>query len=348
MQNETTMEELAEAEGPMTMDMMHAETEPHTSGGEMNTTATKTGSGSRSRSSLRSPRFTQWLLYFVFAVITMVSTLEVVDYQSQLGETMKSQKWALACSIITSVVTFLIVTLQLNSVTSTLVVGTKIEGFVILILVAFWSATVAVVSDPHNGLAVNSDNAVVFGNLYYFSWAGFVTSITLTGSYLRSAFHVDVAGTVRTRSARLNQWSALLAFSLVVMGTGANIFDADCRMDGRDGRWCRRTALAVSLGCVGTVVSLLVVGLKVATATAPFVLEVFSSFVLFVAWGVGVAYITSEYGPGAALGNMYYFSWMTFLCTFLLGSSCYEDYQAAKAAVESQLREEEDEQMSEF
>lgn len=50
------------------------------------------------------------------------------------------------------------------------IVDTRAEGVICLILAAFWAATVAVVSNATNGLAVNSelDNTIVNGNLYYF------------------------------------------------------------------------------------------------------------------------------------------------------------------------------------
>jgi len=35
---------------------------------------------------------------------------------------------------------------------------------------------------------------------------------------------------------------------------------------------------------------------------------------------------------GAALGNLYYFTWASFLESFLLLTSCFEDYSAAANA----------------
>jgi hypothetical protein len=60
--------------------------------------------------------------------------------------------------------------MHLNSVSSLLIVGTKIEGALCLILVVFWVALVAVVTDSRQGLAVDELGAVDNGNLYYFSW----------------------------------------------------------------------------------------------------------------------------------------------------------------------------------
>ena len=51
---------------------------------------------------------------------------------------------------------------------------------------------------------------------------------------------------------------------------------------------------------------------------------------MFICWIFGVAYLTSDQGPGAPLGNLYYFTWGSFLSAFMLLASCFEDYQAAK------------------
>ena len=61
--------------------------------------------------------------------------------------------------------------MHLAPVYSTLIIGSKIEGLIILILTAFWAATVSIVTNTNNDLgAVMSDtNQVSNGNLYYFS-----------------------------------------------------------------------------------------------------------------------------------------------------------------------------------
>ena len=60
--------------------------------------------------------------------------------------------------------------MHLNSVMSIFIVGTKLEGGLCLLLVVFWVALVAVVTDSRQGLAVDEVGAVDNGNLYYFSW----------------------------------------------------------------------------------------------------------------------------------------------------------------------------------
>lgn len=138
--------------------------------------------------------------------------------------------------------------------------------------------------------------AVENGNLYYFSWAGFVTSVTLLVSYLQHVFGLDVAAEMRTRSARLVTWSALLASSLVVMGSSANYYDTGCGGDDEVGK-CRRAVFGIVLGALTTLGSVGVVALKIATSKAPFLLEAAGSFVIVVLYGFGVVTLTSQQGP---------------------------------------------------
>mmetsp|Transcript_4611 Transcript_4611/g.6309 ORF Transcript_4611/g.6309 Transcript_4611/m.6309 type:complete len:327 (-) Transcript_4611:546-1526(-) len=284
----------------------------------------------------RSPRFTHWVAFLICSAITLGAAVEAKNHTEATSSRARSnQNWSVICSAVTFGLTCIVVTMHLFAFTSIFIVGTKIEGLLCITLIAFWAATVSIISDSKHGLAVDASGAVSNGNLYYFSWAGFVCSVTLTVSYLRSAFHVDVAGEIRSRSARLTTWSALLACSLVVMGSSANIFDNDCNVSDdevyRGNTYCNRTKWGLALGLVATVLSLLVVGMKIATAKAPFLLEAGLSVVLLIMYAFGVAYITSQLGPGAPLGNLYYFTWGAFLACFFLCASCAEDYNAAKA-----------------
>lgn len=114
----------------------------------------------------------------------------------------------------------------------------------------FSAAAIAVISNSKHGIAVNANGAVTNGNAYYFAWANFVTSVMLFVSYLRSAFRLDVTGEIGGRSARLNLWAALLATSIVVMASSANIFADSCVAKDHTGsnRFCVRTMYGVALG----------------------------------------------------------------------------------------------------
>jgi len=217
---------------------------------------------------------------------------------------------------------------------SPLIIGTKLEGFFIVILLAFWTAIVAVVSDAENGLAVNEEGVVVFGNLYYFSWGGLVCSVLLFVSYLRSIYFIDVVGEFRSRAPRLMLWSAFMTTAFIVMGSSTSIYDINCDVTNPERKFCGRTKLAVALGIIGSLCSILIVGMKIATQYAPFWLEFSSSALLFVLYAFGVAYVTSEQGPGAPLGNLYYSIWASFIEAFFICVGCFEAYQETLTADE--------------
>jgi len=283
-------------------------------------------------SDTRSPRFTQWIAFLVFSTITLGSVLEVVNDPDYVPQSESAEKWAIACSAITFTITLIVVAMHLNAVSSLLIVGTKIEGGITALLVVFWIATVSVVTDSRRGLSVDQYGAVESGNLYYFSWAGFVCSVLLMVNYLRHVYNVDVTSGLQSRASRLTSWSGLLSTSLVVMGSSANFYDVTCGGDYayEDGK-CSRAVFGIVLGALATLSSVGIVGMKIATTRAPFLVEAGVSSISLVLYGFGVAFITSQQGPGAPLGNLYYFTWISFLVSFLLVTSCVEDYNNAAA-----------------
>mmetsp|Transcript_45348 Transcript_45348/g.55020 ORF Transcript_45348/g.55020 Transcript_45348/m.55020 type:complete len:351 (-) Transcript_45348:56-1108(-) len=276
----------------------------------------------------RSPRFVHWFAFLLFSLITMGSSIEAADHDDG-ALSRANHRWAIACAATSLVITIFIVLLHMSPITSIFVVNTRLEGTAILILIGFWAASATVVSNAQDGLAVNDAGAVVYGNLYYFTWGGFVCSLTLFVSYLRSVYHIDVREELKARSARLNYWTSLMVFCMVMMGSSASIYDQYCG-EGNGSSFCARTTLAVIIGVMGSILSLIIIGVKIGTAVAPFWLEAGFSVLLFFSFSFGVAFITSEKGPGAPLGNLYYSTWAAFASTFLIGSSVFEDYDTAK------------------
>lgn len=244
----------------------------------------------------RSPRFTTWVAFLVFSTITLGSSVEVRNAEESPTS---DANWAVACSSMTFIFTTLMVLFQLHPIYSGLVTNNKLEGVICILMAAFWAGTVSIVSDANNNLAVRHtsdgecNNTVLNGNLYYFSWGGFVCSIVLLVSYLRSVFGVDLVGEVKNRSSRLELWSGMLACALVVMGASSNIFQIDCKPMVEDlDTYCRRCKLGISAGTIGAFISLLVVGMKLVTRTAPFVFEGALALLLAILDGFAVAYIT--------------------------------------------------------
>lgn len=291
----------------------------------------------------KSPRITHWFSFFIFSLITLGSSIEASEKKASRAIEHK-QTYAIACSSMTFVLTLTVVMMHSSAKFYVFVNGTKLEGFLIIILLCFWVAIVAVISDAENGLAVNEEGTVIYGNLYYFSWAGFVCSVLLLISYIRSIYYIDIIGEFRNRSPRLMLWSTLMTTSLVMMGSSASIYDLNCQVQHAMVRFCSRTLLALGLGASGAIVSIVIVGMKIATSYAPEWVERMVSALLFVAMSFGTAYITSESGPGAPLGNLYYSTWASFVTVFLICIGLFDDYQEIerRKTLERRMQEEEE------
>jgi hypothetical protein len=201
-------------------------------------------------------------------------------------------------------------------VASTFIVGTVMEGLLSLILVGFWAATVAIVTKTSNELAFVSASREMNANLFFFSWAGFVTSLILMVGYLKSAMGVDVLGEMNQRGARLTFWAALIATNFIVMGSSLRVMNDECSPNEfQTEKYCKRAKFGVALGAVGFAFSLIIVTLKLFFHISSVMLEFSLALVLTIMNGFGVAFITSNSGPGSSIGNLYFGSWITFLVT---------------------------------
>merc|ERR1712238_396387 len=70
-----------------------------------------------------------------------------------------------------------------------------------------------------------------------------------------------------------------------------------------------------------------IIGTRIAVGKFPFLIEACSCLLLVVSYGAGVAFLSAESGPAAPLGNLYYFSWISFVSVLMLGASCVDSYQ---------------------
>ena len=191
---------------------------------------------------------------------------------------------------------------------SSLFIGTKLEGAFSVFLMVGWAAGVATVTDSDNSLAVDSEGQVANGNLYYFSWASFVCSVTIVSNYLQSVYNVNIASEIHNKSKRMSLWSAMLAVCIVVMASSSNVYENVCRDSPRteSNKYCERTAIGISFGTIGTLMALAIVAVKISDNIVPFFFEGVAALLLVIFYAFGVAYITSNDGPGAPLGNLYY------------------------------------------
>jgi hypothetical protein len=237
---------------------------------------------------------------------------------------------------VTFILTTLIVAAHFHPIGTAIFVGTKVEGTIVIVSVICWSAIVAVNTNAGLALGPGEDGSdtVQDANLYFFSWAGFVTSVILLVSFLRDAFGVDVVGSIRGGAVRLQWWAALLAASVVVLGSASQVLNGDCHGDSQGDfstTYCRRTKWAISGSTICMLLCLFVIFTKVikyttSEASTSFMVELGSSFFLSITNIFLVFYTTSASGPGRKVGNLYYFSWAMCLMSVFIASQCYSDY----------------------
>jgi len=301
-----------------------------------------------------------WGFLFVASLIAMGSMFEAVRMQRHYNPpnvpATSFQRWAVGSSSITFLLSFLTLALQRIPQTSHVMVGTKLELITILLLLGFTCAATGTATNPATGMAVNAAGGVSFGNLYYSTWASFACVISLLLSYIRTERGLDVHGELLAQGTRFRSWFVLIVTTLIVMASSASAYDAQCQVKDEytPNKFCRRAALGVSVGCFGCVASLIVVAMRFSCGNPQvqegdadgerwnriiFTLEGIVSVVLFCSYGFAVAYLTSEKGPGAPLGNLYYSSWITFGITFFVATSCFEEFQAAKSMILSRRRQ---------
>merc|ERR1711862_557544 len=51
-------------------------------------------------------------------------------------------------------------------------------------------------------------------------------------------------------------------------------------------------------------------------------IEVVFSFMITVSWAFAVSYITGVHGPGTNIGNLYYFTWISFFSALIILFNC--------------------------
>lgn len=229
---------------------------------------------------------------------------------------------------------------------ATILLNNLVEGAVSFALAVGWAATVAVVTkqdDQQARVFLQQSGGVINANIYYFSWGCFVTSVILFVNFTRQAFGLDLVNEISSRGARVNLWAALIATSLVVAGSSGRTLQNICKgtpnfnsSNGMDQLiaaldlfiYCKRTKFGIALGTIAVFLSIVVVGMKIVRANPAVSTEMAVAILTAILYAFGVAFITSNLGPGATIGNLYYFTWASFLLSVGLVAECYAAFTA--------------------
>jgi hypothetical protein len=101
------------------------------------------------------------------------------------------------------------------------------------------------------------------------------------------------------------------------------------------GAYCKRAKLGIAVGTICLFLSVGVVGTKFFMPFTPFVVEFGIAIICATLHAFGVAYITSNSGPGAFIGNLYYFSWISFLLSAYLVAAIFGEHRAPQSNEEN-------------
>lgn len=195
--------------------------------------------------------------------------------------------------------------------------------------------------DTENTLAVDANGGIVNANLYFFSWASLVTTISLLVGYGREA---NLAIMNSSNIASSGYWAGICVASLVVLVSSIQLYfngvviqgeQYVCK-DNEEGSeqgdhgsgYCERLEFSIALGAIGTFVAGIcsVFSFKVSK-----VVNASVSFVMLFLWALGVAFVTfGDKSPGNGVGNLYFSSWAAFVMSLFMVSTTIKDFLAAR------------------
>lgn len=272
-----------------------------------------------------------WLFYGICSIIVLVATWSKTDV-NESDEKELDQAFGEVLPMLSIVGTMVMVASYFNPCVGSVILGTRFEAIITIVCLAFAIILVAIITGPGHGLAVDDDGAIAYGNQYYFAWVALFTCFVITQNMVATMFGINVAESIKTRSKSFSYWMALLFSSVVVMGSSAEYHGRQCGgMDERPQPFCSRCVFGITVGVIGVFFSGGIVVMKIVHGLAsPFLIEVGICLWLALLYLFEVGFVTDNKGPGAPLGNLYYFSWISFLLTIGILNACHEDYLEAQ------------------
>ena len=164
-----------------------------------------------------------------------------------------------------------------------------LEGAKGVVVCALWAAALAIIHNPRNELALQEipEFQRVFirnANLYFFSWASFISSVYVLLSLAQEHEVVNV----HLVPMKLMRWYLLLISSIVVLGQSSKQKSLTCASTyGFQEELCRRTDYAVALGVIGAALTVIPITLA-HLGTLKLFVEVPIATISLVFYSVGV------------------------------------------------------------
>jgi len=278
------------------------------------------------RANEQSPRFKYWAAFFIVTLVVTGATIETTDKVQGSARSITNQKLAVSCAVSTFVIVFAVLMMHMSPISSIIFVSTKAEGGIIFVLIMLWSTLVGCVTDAGNDLAVDTEGSIIHGNLYLAGWAGVAIVAALLLNYFKEVYSVNINEELALRSERLNLWIYYTLGSVILLCSAANVYDIECLLTDRKATmFCGRAVMVMCNSGFGCVCSILIIGLKFVTNISPHPAELTASGLIFLFNAFSLGLVTSETAPGGKVGNIFYFSWICIVLSFVLFAATFDN-----------------------
>lgn len=268
-------------------------------------------------------RYNGWVAVLAFSCVVLGSLVQDAGIERD-----NNSNYIIACCSIA--IAFSIVAIAGYLFTENRV-GGIFEASMGTIVCALWSAAIALVMNPKYRFAIEisgMSHIVRNTNLYFFTWASFLSSAFVLASIAKQYRLVDVEA-----SLSLVRWYLFLIASVVVFGTASKLKNLTCTLPDSDK--CQITNYAISLGVISAGLALVPI-IWSHLAKMNLIVEAIVSVIVTVFFCAGAAYVTVITGPGNDIGNLYFATWFGFGLSVLLTSSCFKEMFAPEPTEEPQ------------
>jgi len=182
-----------------------------------------------------------------------------------------------------------------------------------------------------------------------------ILSLKLAASYIQTTTNINVIQAIHDISSTLLYWILLLFSSFIVMTNSTGVYLKFCKggkggdndndnnnnnnnnnnsdqyelyQYGTTNSFCPRTILGISSGTLCILFSAIIIYTKIqgpsSRHTNLFLIELAFTIWIALLTVFEVAYVTGDGGPGAPLGNLFYFSWFAFFLSIAIANECHE------------------------
>jgi len=271
----------------------------------------------------RSTRLRRWASGCIYSFIYLISALDAAFHISY-GELDYVQMYMVICPCIMVTFCFIMTCLCIfdYNVANQFYVG----GLVSMFLMVIWVGCVILTLHKESSWAVDEIAEIENANLYYFTRATVLNTGMLSSSYLKEHFHLKPKGFM------VVLWLGVVKICFVMFGSCVDILmtiGSQCKAaeNGDDTDvFCKRTEAGAFFGFLGMAAGFLAAVYRFfipSPSVKGLIAESVMSSVLALIFAFSLAMVTGIGGPGQAVGDLYYGSWLAFFAALGVASGLY-------------------------